>query len=125
MSLFAEPKCHHCVDTTICPIPNDDYPQLNWLQCYRCNNCGKNHYQCTECINKLMTEKKQVTDHQSYHKKKRKAKALEQCHKNDFTVETNNLARDGMNSHSNDFHFEFIGLVLRMHSTATDQADLL
>ena len=58
MSLFAGPKCHHCVNKTLGLINNDEYPQLNWLQCYKCNNCGKKHYQCLECINKLMTEKK-------------------------------------------------------------------
>ena len=72
MSLFTAPKCHHCVDTTLCVINNDQYPQLDWLKCYKCHKCGKKHYQCFQCMSKIMTEKKQVTDHKSYHKKKRK-----------------------------------------------------
>ena len=81
MSLFAAPKCHHCVDTTLQVINNEEYPKLHWLKCYKCNECGIKHYQCFECMNKVMTQKKQVTDHKSYHQKKGK-----QTHQKDSII---------------------------------------
>ena len=69
-------KCSECVNSTLTSITNNIYPKLKWLQCYKCCVCDTKHFQCSECMNKLMTRKRQVTDHCSYHKKRKESSSL-------------------------------------------------
>ena len=109
MSSFSALKCCRCFNMTIQSIHNNDYPELDWLQCYKCPNCHHLYYQCSECMNKLMTEKKQVTDHKSYHKKKRKAIYLNPVFEMNkiSKMESNSSTEEELMSNPNDFCYHF------------------
>ena len=64
-------KCSECFNSTLTSITNNIYPKYKWLQCYKCGICDIEHFQCSICMNKLMTRRRQVTDHGSYHNKRK------------------------------------------------------
>ena len=65
-------NCLKCKDVILHLCENVTYSKYDYLSCRKCPQCMLNHYQCTKCHSKLMIKKKQITNHHSYHNRKRK-----------------------------------------------------
>ena len=71
MSYSINYKCIECTNSILQSVANTRFPQYNSLRCLKCPKCHKLYYQCNLCVSKLMTDKKQITNHFNYHTKRK------------------------------------------------------
>ena len=85
MNIYTNYQCEYCSNERLEIIADATFVQYNEFQCFKCPQCHTKYYQCKECTSKLMTQKRQIINHVSYHKKKRKEEIDKD--KDDFQTE--------------------------------------